>query len=173
MNYIEHTKQGDRDNMSYFVGVTSVSQLKIEYRRLAAKYHPDRGGDSRQMQEINAYYEHVRTKLKIKERTEKIKGKGPKTSKRKETPGPVQQTSRQNTASDPLNFQNVSVGDTVFVNGTEGEVTEVSSLCFRVVAKGRARQAIFNKFGGKGKYNKRLNASYDNRHRKRGFSAVV
>ena len=159
--------------MSYFVGVTSVSQLKIEYRRLAAKYHPDRGGDSRQMQEINAYYEHVRTKLKIKERTEKAKGKAPKTSKRPETSGYAQQPPHEKTASESLDFQNVSVGDTVFVNGTEGEVTEVSALSFRVVAKGRARQAVFNKLGGKGKYNKRLNASYDNRHRKRGFNVVV
>jgi len=165
--------------MSYFVGVASVSQLKIEYRRLAAKYHPDRGGDSRQMQEINAYYEHARTKLKIKERAEKVKGKAPKTSKvsktskRPETSDHAQQPSYENTASKSLDFQNVSVGDTVFVNGTEGEVTEVSALSFRIVAKGRARQAIFNKLGGKGKYNKRLNASYDNRHRKRGFNAVV
>ena len=154
--------------MSYFVGVTSVSQLKIEYRRLAAKYHPDRGGDSRQMQEINAYYEHVRTKLKMKERTEKSKGKVPETPKRTETSG-----YEQKTASESLDFQNVSVGETVFINGTEGEVTEVSDLSFRVVAKGRPRQAIFNKIGGMGKYNQRLNASYDNRHRKRGFSAVV
>ena len=165
--------------MSYFVGVTSVSQLKKEYRRLAAKYHPDRGGDSRQMQEINTYYEHVRGKLKTKERAERVKGsapktsKAPETSKRAETSGQAQQPPHRNTASEPLNFKNVSVGDTVFVNGTEGEVTEVSDLSFRVVAKGRARQAIFNKLGGKGKYNKRLNASYDNRHRKRGFSAVV
>ena len=158
--------------MSYFVGVTSVSQLKIEYRRLAAKYHPDRGGDSRHMQEINAYYEHARTKLKIKERAEKGKATAQKTSKRGET-CQAKQPSDQDTASEPLDFQGVSVGDTVFVNGTEGEVTEVSDLSFRVVAKGRARQAIFNKLGGKGKYNKRLNASYDNRHKKRGFSAVV
>ena len=159
--------------MSYFVGVTSVSQLKIEYRRLASKYHPDRGGDSRQMQEINAYYEHARTKLKVKDRAEKAKGKVQKASKRSEAPGEVQNSSNKNTSSESLDFQSVCVGDTVFVNGTEGEVTEVSEFCFRVVAKGRARQAIFNKLGGKGKYNKRLNASYDNRHRKRGFSAVV
>ncbi|OUR90574.1 hypothetical protein A9Q81_19005 [Gammaproteobacteria bacterium 42_54_T18] len=159
--------------MSYFVGVRSVSQLKIEYRRLAAKYHPDRGGDSRQMQEINAYYDHVRTKLKIKERAEKAKGKVQETAKCTETSDQEKQPSDQNTASDALDFQDVSVGDTVFVNGTEGEVTEVGDLSFRVVAKGRARQAIFNKLGGKGKYNKRLHASYDNRHKKRGFSAVV
>ncbi|MBV1920675.1 MAG: J domain-containing protein [Pseudomonadales bacterium] len=163
--------------MSYFVGVASVNQLKIEYRRLAAKYHPDRGGDSRQMQEINAYYEHIRTKLKAKERADKNNVKAPKTSKRTEISGYEQKTSRQpshqKTDSASLDFQNVSVGETVFVNGTEGEVTEVSDLSFRVVAKGRARQAIFNKIGGKGKYNQRLNASYDNRHKKRGFSAVV
>ncbi len=159
--------------MSYFVGVASVSQLKIEYRRLAAKYHPDRGGDSRQMQEINAYYEHVRAKLKKKERTEKVRERAPKTSEHPGKSGHAQKNSHQSTTPGSLDFLDVRVGDTVFVNGTEGEVTEVSDLTFRVVAKGRTRQAIFNKRGGKGKYNKRLHASYDNRHRKRGFSAVA
>ena len=104
-------------------------------------------GDSRQMQEINAYYEHARTKLKIKESAlRRLKGRHQKTSKvskRPETSDHAQQPSYENTASKSLDFQNVSVGDTVFVNGTEGEVTEVSALSFRIVAKGRASPSNF------------------------------
>lgn len=166
--------------MSYFVGVTSVHQLKMEYRRLAAKYHPDRGGDSRQMQEINAYYEHVRSKLERQERRQARRQVSSRAShrsaqqpKQRDIPEPTLDERHTADWVDATDFTYVKMGDTVYVNGTEGEVTEVSESCFRVVAKGRARQAIFNKLGGKGKYNNRLNASYDNRHRKRGFSAVV
>ena len=141
--------------MSYFIGITSVSQLKLEYRRLASKYHPDKGGDSRQMQEINSYYEHARKKLLVLERLEKR---------------------RQKIVADALNaldFSQVKLGETVFVNGTEGEVIDIAETSFCVLAKGRSRQAIFNKQGGKGKYNPRLNASYDNRHKKRVVSAAA
>jgi len=162
--------------MSYFVGVTSVHQLKIEYRRLAAKYHPDRGGDSRQMQEINAFYEHVRKKLKRLEKQQAARQKAYRHKSpvsQKQTVNPSEKPFTKTGENSAIDFRRVKMGETVFVNGTEGEVTEVGRSSFRVVAKGRARQAIFNKNGGKGKYNKGLNASYDNRHRKRGFSAVV
>ena len=147
------------EDMSYFVGVSSVKQLKIKYRRLAAKCHPDRGGDFRQMQEINAYYEHVLKKLKSHEKSQELQGIVP--SKQSDWP-------RQ-----AMSFYDVKVGDTVYINGTEGEVINVGDESFRVVAKGRARQAILNKADGKGKYNVRLNASYDNRHKKQRFSTAI
>ena len=162
--------------MSYFVGVTNVHQLKVEYRRLAAIYHPDKGGDSRQMQEINAFYAHLRKKFKRLETLQTTVQKPhrqPSQSRQMHTAGAAVNFSTNSSIHGSIDFRAVKRGETVFVNGTEGEVTEVGQSSFRVVAKGRARQAIFNKNDGKGKYNKRLNASYDNRHRKRGFSAVV
>ena len=45
--------------MNYFKGCVKVEHLKAEYRRLAFVWHPDRGGDLRTMQEINAEY-HAR-----------------------------------------------------------------------------------------------------------------
>lgn len=45
--------------MAYFNGCVKVEHLKTEYRRLAFIWHPDRGGDLRTMQEINAEY-HAR-----------------------------------------------------------------------------------------------------------------
>ncbi len=139
--------------MSYFHKVKTITELKQEYRRLAAKYHPDRGGDARQMQEINAFYQHFLVKLK-KQQCRKEAGF--------RTDGPDR----------GVDFAQVKIGETVFVNGTEGEVIAVGDDWFRVVAKGRNRQAVFEKAGGKGRYNKRLNASYDNRHRKPVASTV-
>lgn len=43
-------------NMNYFANLNTVEQIKSEYRRLAMKHHPDRGGDTATMQEINAQY---------------------------------------------------------------------------------------------------------------------
>lgn len=49
--------------MKYFKDGLSVEELKQEYRTLAKKHHPDLGGDTATMQEINseydAYYERL------------------------------------------------------------------------------------------------------------------
>lgn len=42
---------------NWFAGFTTVEAIKAEYRRLAMQYHPDRGGDTATMQEINAQYQ--------------------------------------------------------------------------------------------------------------------
>ncbi|OUS29780.1 hypothetical protein A9Q99_08095 [Gammaproteobacteria bacterium 45_16_T64] len=179
--------------MSYFVGIHSISQLKKEYRRLASTYHPDKGGDSRQMQEINAYYEHVLRRLKIIQRVTRrrqaatvVEAEPPQHNSRYQEPEydksrveePVYQgestkveekTAYDNSAGQSswaVDFRHVRVGETLYVNGTECEVLCVKTDSFRIVAKGRARQAIFSKEGGRGKYNPRLHASYDNRHKK-------
>ena len=41
---------------SYFEQLQSVEQIKIRYRDLAKKYHPDLGGDEQIMKLINAQY---------------------------------------------------------------------------------------------------------------------
>lgn len=40
----------------YFTGCFKVEHLKREYKRLAMLHHPDRGGDLRVMQAVNAEY---------------------------------------------------------------------------------------------------------------------
>lgn len=50
--------------MNYFSGISNQAQLKKEYRRLAIENHPDKGGDTRVMQEINAQFEKLYEKLK-------------------------------------------------------------------------------------------------------------
>lgn len=41
----------------YFVNCKTLDELKKVYKHLAQKHHPDVGGDTRTMQEINAEYE--------------------------------------------------------------------------------------------------------------------
>lgn len=43
----------------YFNGCASLDEVKSRYKQLAMQYHPDRGGDKRIMQEINAQYEEI------------------------------------------------------------------------------------------------------------------
>lgn len=41
----------------YFENVRTLDELKAEYRRLAMKHHPDRGGDVETMKAINAEHD--------------------------------------------------------------------------------------------------------------------
>lgn len=50
--------------MTYFNQCNSLEELKIEYRKLCIKNHPDNGGNIKIMQEINAEYDKVFNKLK-------------------------------------------------------------------------------------------------------------
>ena len=43
--------------MKHFRAGLSIEELKQEYRKLAKKHHPDLGGDTTTMQEINAEYD--------------------------------------------------------------------------------------------------------------------
>ena len=52
--------------MKYFVNVHSLDELKAEYRRLAMKHHPDRGGDLETMKAINAEHDALFEILKKK-----------------------------------------------------------------------------------------------------------
>ena len=50
--------------MRYFIDIRSFAQLKKEYRRLALENHPDRGGDTAVMQQINLEFERLFEQLK-------------------------------------------------------------------------------------------------------------
>jgi hypothetical protein len=43
--------------MKYFNHIESLDELKLEYRRLALENHPDKGGKTETMQEINAEFD--------------------------------------------------------------------------------------------------------------------
>lgn len=50
--------------MMYFNHCTTLEELKAEYKKLVFKHHPDRGGNTAIMQEINNQYENTFAKLK-------------------------------------------------------------------------------------------------------------
>lgn len=45
--------------MTFFTNCRTLDELKAEYRRLAMKHHPDRGGDLETMKRINAEHDRV------------------------------------------------------------------------------------------------------------------
>ncbi len=45
---------------TYFENVTTFEELKRQYKQLAFKYHPDRGGSNEDMQRINAEYDELK-----------------------------------------------------------------------------------------------------------------
>jgi hypothetical protein len=128
--------------MTAFTDIDNLKDLKRAYRQLAARWHPDRGGSAATMQQINALYDRHRSRL----------------SRRADRSPPVIETDAG------VDFSAIEIGYTVWVNGTECEVTAVTAQTFRVVAKGRSRQAVFERPTGTGKFNPRLKASFDNRH---------
>lgn len=53
-------------NRTPFYNVTSLQELKEQYRNLARRWHPDRGGNLRQMQQLNSIYEQLKKELSRK-----------------------------------------------------------------------------------------------------------
>ncbi|HAV5772237.1 molecular chaperone DnaJ [Acinetobacter baumannii] len=49
--------------MKYFNNVNSIESLKAQYKKLAFQNHPDRGGDTKVMQKINAEYDAILKQL--------------------------------------------------------------------------------------------------------------
>lgn len=50
--------------MTYFNNVKTLDELKAEYRRLVKKYHPDCGGDTETMKQINHEHDIIFETLK-------------------------------------------------------------------------------------------------------------
>lgn len=45
--------------MNYFIKFETVEAIKFNYRKLCMEHHPDRGGDTGTMQEINRQYQQA------------------------------------------------------------------------------------------------------------------
>ncbi len=43
----------------YFENINALEALRKQYKELPKTYHPDNGGNVRQMQEINAEYDQI------------------------------------------------------------------------------------------------------------------
>jgi hypothetical protein len=46
--------------LKHFKGCKSLDEVKIKYRILSKRYHPDKGGDPAIMQEINAEHDYIK-----------------------------------------------------------------------------------------------------------------
>jgi curved DNA-binding protein CbpA len=60
--------------LKFFENVTTLTELRKEYRRLAFIYHPDKGGDTVLMQVLNDQYEQLSEKF-IKENVDFSEGR--------------------------------------------------------------------------------------------------
>lgn len=60
--------------LKFFENVTTLTELRKEYRRLAFIYHPDKGGDTVLMQILNDQYERLSEKF-IKENVDFSEGR--------------------------------------------------------------------------------------------------
>jgi curved DNA-binding protein CbpA len=58
---------GHRAIGEWFKGLTTPDEIKRHYRKLAFEFHPDRGGETEVMQEINNAYHEVLSALDNKE----------------------------------------------------------------------------------------------------------
>lgn len=117
----------------------SMDELKDLYRRFAAIHHPDKGGSTQRMQNLNFQYKEMKRRLKKAANDELTR-----------------EIDEAVTVDD---FSHLQVGSRLYVNSTLAEVLEVGDKYFRVVAVGRSRQALFNKQSGKG-LNPRLRAGF-------------
>ncbi len=118
--------------MTDLASARSLDELKDIYRKLAATYHPDKGGCLSTMQRINGTYRNLRQRFLKAANDNGIDRRG---------------------------FQHVQIGTRLYINRTESEVLEVNATEFRAVALGRNRQAWFCKATGVGR-NPRLRASF-------------
>lgn len=50
-------------NIKHFQNIKTLDELKVAFRKLAKKHHPDLGGNEETMKEINLEYDHLKQKL--------------------------------------------------------------------------------------------------------------
>lgn len=118
--------------MATLAAAESLDELKHLYRHYAAIHHPDKGGCTSRMQNLNHQYRVMKKRLK---------------------------SAANDDCICPTSFADLQIGDRLYVNATPVEVVAVNDQNFRVVALGRNRQAVFDKRTGRSR-NPRLRASF-------------
>lgn len=87
--------------MKFFENVTNINEVKAIYRKLAMKFHPDHGGDTKIMQELNKEYDIMLKMFKFcdNHNTTKKEKKFTSNATKKEKRGP--KTMWQNSLFEP------------------------------------------------------------------------
>ena len=67
--------------MTYFKNISSLSELKEQYRALILTNHPDKGGNTERMQQINAEFEKRTIAMETIPKQPNIKRKSKRTTK--------------------------------------------------------------------------------------------
>jgi DnaJ-class molecular chaperone len=127
----DNHKMGKKKYRFFSDNVYSEAQAKLNYKRLALLYHPDRGGSEELMSELNEEYRLLQEELKTVKHTNAV------------------------SVGVKKGFYDVKIGDTVYVNGTECKVIGVFAHSFLAQAKGRMRTAVFDKKTGESIYTRK------------------
>lgn len=86
-------------------GIETLEELKVEYRKLVFKLHPDKGGSIEKMQQLNNEYEYLAARLK---------------DKRGNTESKQYTDEFINVINELINFENITieiVGNWIWVSG--------------------------------------------------------
>lgn len=119
--------------LKWFNNPKTLEELKKEYKKLAIKHHPDCGGNTKDMQEINAEYDKLFVILKNKRAT--AEGKTYETTEEvKETPEEF-----KNIISELIKLQGIGIeicGSWIWVTGnTYNSREQLKGLKFRFSKK--------------------------------------
>lgn len=118
--------------MKWFQGITTLKELRKEYRRLVVKHHPDNGGSEDVIKEINAEYDRLFKKLKYDYEHEDMYSKA--TGKQKQSYDWQKDTQIRETLMQLSRFKDITVeviGVWIWVSDCYPYRKELKALGFR------------------------------------------
>lgn len=120
--------------MKYFTNINTIEELKKEYRRLIKTNHPDNGGDTWVMAEINNEYEPLFNRLKAGYNAKAAADATGKTKEMQETPEMFREILEK-----IINLDGITIelcGSWIWVSGETKQYKDILKACdFRWASK--------------------------------------